>query len=371
MLFKSAPRFWEKVSFSQSPIQALLGRTISVLLLPLSWIYGLIVWLKQSIIDSGIATLFKIHQPVPVPIIIVGNIRVGGTGKTPLVIALANELVQLGFKPGVISRGYQPNGGTKLSAPTAVGFDSDPISVGDEPVLMARRIHHGIPIWVYPKRKACIDALLQSHPEVNVIISDDGLQHAGLVRWSAREGGRDLELVVQDERGIGNGRLLPAGPLRESANRERDATITITDQPTSNQILSNPKQFQLKPAIHNAYPLNRPHETISFTQMLTRLVGLKIGALAAIGNPEKFFKALTKLGVHLEQSLGLADHAPIHQSDLEKLKTDVILITEKDAVKCLGIEDGRIWVVPMALHLPVEFTQWVQEVITRPNPYVK
>ena len=118
MLFKSAPRFWEKVSFSQSPVQALLGRTISLFLLPLSWIYGLIIWLKQSIIDSGIPTLFNIHQPVPVPIIIVGNIRVGGTGKTPLVIALANELVQLGFKPGVISRGYQPNGGGKLSAPT-------------------------------------------------------------------------------------------------------------------------------------------------------------------------------------------------------------------------------------------------------------
>jgi tetraacyldisaccharide 4'-kinase len=371
MLFKSAPRFWEKVSFSQSPIQALLGRTISLFLLPLSWIYGLIIWLKQSIIDSGIPTLFKIHQPVPVPIIIVGNIRVGGTGKTPLVIALANELVRRGIKPGVISRGYQPNGGAKLLAPTAVGFDSDPMSVGDEPVLMAKRINNYVPIWVYPKRKACMDALLQSNPEVNVIISDDGLQHAALVRWPAREGGRDLELVIEDERGIGNGRLLPAGPLRESANRERDATITIADKPANNQILSNPKQFQLKPVIDRAYPLNRPDEAISFTQMLTKLVGLKIGALAAIGNPEKFFKALTKLGVHLEQSFGLADHAPILKGDLEKLKTDVILITEKDAVKCLGIEDARIWVIPMGLHLPAEFTQWVQEVITRPNPHIK
>jgi tetraacyldisaccharide 4'-kinase len=130
------------------------------------------------IVDSGLLHTLGIYRAAPVPIIIVGNIRVGGTGKTPLVIALANELVERGFKPGVISRGYQPNTRSLLAQPTAVNRNGNPNEVGDEPVLMSQRIHDSVPIWVYRKRKACIDALLQAHSEVNVIISDDGLQHA-------------------------------------------------------------------------------------------------------------------------------------------------------------------------------------------------
>ena len=227
MLFKSAPRFWEKSSFAKEPIRSLIDRLISAILLPLAWVYGLLVWLKQILIDTGITQTLGMHRAAPVPLIIVGNIRVGGTGKTPLVIALANALFEAGYKPGIISRGYQPNGQSTLEAPQEVVQTSNPNTVGDEPVLMAQRTHYQIPIWVFPKRAQSINALLKAHPEVNVIISDDGLQHAGLVRWPAREGGRDLELVVEDERGIGNGRLLPAGPLRESAKRERDATISI------------------------------------------------------------------------------------------------------------------------------------------------
>ena len=371
MLFKSAPRFWEKSSFSQSPIRALVDRSISIGLLPLAWIYGLMVWIKQLIVDSGLLHTLAIYRAAPVPIIIVGNIRVGGTGKTPLVIALANALVERGFKPGVISRGYQPNTRSSLMQPTRVDRHSKPNQVGDEPVLMAQRIHDTVPIWVYRKRKACIDALLQSHPEVNVIISDDGLQHAALVRWPAREGGRDLELVVEDERGAGNGRLLPAGPLRESPRRERDATITISESPPQSEPFPSSRELHLSPTIDSAYPLHRPNEPITFTQMLSRLVGLKVGALAAIGNPKKFFDALTKLGVHIDQTLALPDHAPVHHNDLKQLAVDVILITEKDAVKCFDIEDPRIWVVPMRLEIPPVFSDWVQEVITRPNPYLK
>jgi tetraacyldisaccharide 4'-kinase len=371
MLFKTAPRFWEKPSFSQSPVRALGDRLISVVLLPLAWLYGLVVWIKQLIVDSGLLHTLGIYRAAPVPIIIVGNIRVGGTGKTPLVIALANEMVERGFRPGVISRGYQPNTRSSLTQPTPVDRHSKPNQVGDEPVLMAQRIHDCVPIWVYRKRKACIDALLHSHPEVNVIISDDGLQHAALVRWPAREGGRDLELVVEDERGDGNGRFLPAGPLRESAKRERDATITIGESPAQSGPFPNSRELHLSPRIDSAYPLHRPNEPITFTQMLSRLVGLKVAALAAIGNPKKFFDALTKLGVHLDQSLALPDHAPVHHNDLKSLAVDVILITEKDAVKCAGIEDPRIWVVPMRLEIPPVFSDWVQEVITRPNPYLK
>jgi len=318
MLFKSAPRFWEKSSYTQAPLSYLISMLISTTLLPFAWLYGLIVWLKQILIDTGITQTLGMHRAAPVPLIIVGNIRVGGTGKTPLVIALANALFEAGYKPGIISRGYQPNGQSTLEAPQEVVQTSNPNTVGDEPVLMAQRTHHQIPIWVFPKRAQSINALLKAHPEVNVIISDDGLQHAGLVRWPAREGGRDLELVIEDERGIGNGRLLPAGPLRESAKRERDATISIGASDELQNTLAAEKSFQLTPKIDSAYPLHRPNESQSFTELLT---------------------------------------------------ADFIFITEKDAVKCSAIEDHRIWVVPMHLPLSNELSSWVQEVIQRPDPY--
>jgi hypothetical protein len=117
MLFKSAPRFWEKSSFVKEPIRALIDRLISTALLPLAWLFGLLVWLKQILIDTGITQALGMHRAAPVPLIIVGNIRVGGTGKTPLVIALANALFEEGFRPGIISRGYQPNGQSTLEAP--------------------------------------------------------------------------------------------------------------------------------------------------------------------------------------------------------------------------------------------------------------
>ncbi len=369
MLFKSAPRFWEKSSFAKEPIRALIDRLISAILLPLAWLYGLTIWLKQILIDTGIAQTLGMHRAALVPLIIVGNIRVGGTGKTPFVIALANALFEEGYKPGIISRGYQPNGQSTLEAPQEVTQTSNPNTVGDEPVLMAQRIHQQIPIWVFPKREQSINALLKAHPEVNVIISDDGLQHAGLVRWPAREGGRDLELVVEDERGNGNGRLLPAGPLRESPRRERDATISIGTHTQIANALATEKSFQLTPEIDSVYPLHRPNESQSFPEFLTNLVGLKLAAIAAIGNPNKFFEALSRLGMHLEHTLSLPDHAPIKNTDIANIEADCIFITEKDAVKCATIVDQRIWVVPMHLPLPNELIRWVQEVIQRPNPY--
>ncbi|NBV72220.1 MAG: tetraacyldisaccharide 4'-kinase [Burkholderiaceae bacterium] len=369
MLFKSAPRFWEKSSFAKEPIRALIDRLISVILLPLAWLFGLMIWLKQILIDTGITQALGMHRAALVPLIIVGNIRVGGTGKTPLVIALANALFEEGYKPGIISRGYQPNGQSSLEAPQEVTQTSNPNTVGDEPVLMAQRIHQQIPIWVFPKRAQSINALLKAHPEVNIIISDDGLQHAGLVRWPARDGGRDLELVVEDERGNGNGRLLPAGPLRESSRRERDATISIGTHMQIANALATEKSFQLTPEIDSVYPLHRPNESQSFPEFLTNLVGLKLAAIAAIGNPNKFFEALSRLGMHLEHTLSLPDHAPIKNTDIANIEADCIFITEKDAVKCATIEDQRIWVVPMHLPLPNELIRWVQEVIQRPNPY--
>ena len=146
---------------------------------------------------------------------------------------------------------------------------------------------------------------------------------------------------------------------------------SIGESLRSNDLFASSHELYMSPTIDSAYPLHRPQESIPWTQLLSRLIGLKVGALAAIGNPKKFFDAVTKLGIHIDEALSLPDHAPVRGEDLRQLNVDLILITEKDAVKCAGIEDERIWVIPMRLEIPSEFSNWVEEVITRPNPYRK
>ena len=323
--FQKAPQFWER-----------RGPT-ALLLWPLSWIYSWILRIRKLIGDLGLSN----HQPAPVPIIIVGNIRVGGTGKTPIVIALAQRLSELGWKPGIISRGY----GSVQISPTQVHSDSDPMQVGDEPVLIAKRTHDQFPVWVFPKRQQSIKALLGHSPDVNVIISDDGLQHSGLSRWPAREGGRDIEFIVRDGRGEGNGFLLPAGPLRESGDRGRDATL-----------LGAP------------YQLINSGNTKTFSQINEQFSSAEITAIAALGNPQRFFTALQKQGITAKQ-LALPDHASYTPEFFSGIKAQCILITEKDAVKCAAISDERIWVVPMSLNLPDNLLDWLQSILQRPDPH--
>ena len=335
-LFRKAPQFWER-----------RGPT-SLLLWPLSWVYGLVLRLRKLIQDTGLVK----PKPAPVPIIIVGNIRVGGTGKTPIVIALAERLSQLGWKPGIISRGF---GSKTLSAPQQVRSDSDPGLVGDEPVLIAKRTHNQFPLWVFPKRKLSIRALLKHSPEVNVIISDDGLQHSGLPRWPAREGGRDIEFVVRDGRGEGNGFLLPAGPLREAANRGRDATLFT--EPTKGdksglleEYFVGRRAFTLLGSLETPYQLHHPDNTQILAQIAQQYLPDQISAVAALGNPQRFFAALQKQGIK-GKWIPLPDHASYTQDFFNGIQSKCILITEKDAVKCLRREaiasDSRLWVVPV------------------------
>ena len=354
--FRKAPKFWER-----------RGPT-SLLLWPLSWLYGLILRVRKLIYDTGLIKA----KPAPVPVIIVGNIRVGGTGKTPIVIALAERLQQLGWIPGIISRGY---GSSSQATPLQVSSNSDPAIVGDEPVLIAKRTHDQFPIWVFPKRQKSIQALLTHSPAVNVIISDDGLQHSGLARWPAREGGRDIEFVVRDGRGEGNRFLLPAGPLREPANRERDATL-FTGKPkdseskfgSQDEYFLGRRAFSLMGNLGNAYQLINPSNHQTLAQIADSYLPNKITAIAALGNPQRFFDDLLKQGI-AGKTIPLPDHATFTSEFFAKINAQCILITEKDAVKCTAITDERIWIVPMTLNLPDNLADWLQSILQRPDPY--
>ncbi|MBU3610957.1 tetraacyldisaccharide 4'-kinase [Polynucleobacter wuianus] len=352
-IFRKAPKFWER-----------RGPT-SLVLWPLSWLYGIALRIRRLIHDLDLSKI----KPAPVPIIIIGNIRVGGTGKTPIVIALAEQLSQLGWKPGIISRGY---GASSQIAPVQVKCSSDPSIVGDEPVLIAKRTSDQFPIWVFPKRQQSIKALLKHFPEVNVIISDDGLQHHGLIRWPAREGGRDVEFVVRDDRGEGNRFLLPAGPLREPATRERDATLfTGTPKNQKSGILDEyflgRRSFNLASCLGTPYQLINPSNTQSFEQITEQYLPKNIAAIAGLGNPKRFFDDLARHAVTGKQ-IPLPDHVAYTSEFFASIKAQCILITEKDAVKCTGISDERIWVVPMSLHLPDNLMEWLQSILQRPDP---
>jgi len=354
--FRKAPRFWER-----------RGPT-ALVLWPLAWLYGVVLRIGKLIFDLGDLGLSN-RQPASVPIIIVGNIRVGGTGKTPIVIALAQSLSQQGWRPGIISRGY----GSVQISPTQVHSNSDPMQVGDEPVLIAKRTHDQFPVWVFPKRRQSIAALLKHAPDVNVIISDDGLQHRGLSRWPAREGGRDIEFVVRDGRGEGNGFLLPAGPLRESADRGRDATL-FTE--SSNKLKSGladeyfmgRRAFTLLGTLSTPYQLINANQTQTLSHIAEQFSSDKIAIVAALGNPQRFFAALQKHGI-AGQEFALPDHASYSPEFFNGIKAQCILMTEKDAVKCADITDERIWVVPLSLNLPDNLVDWLQSILQRPDPH--
>ncbi len=348
--FTKAPQFWER----RGPI--------SLALWPLSWVYGQVNRALDLVNDLDLGN----RKQQQVPIIIVGNIRVGGTGKTPIVIALAERLAQMGWKPGIISRGY---GAVAGHYPIQVRANSNPVQVGDEPVLIAKRTRDQFPIWVHPKRSKSIHVLLKQDPSVNVIISDDGLQHRGLARWPAREGGRDIEFVVRDQRGEGNGFLLPAGPLRESATRERDATLFTGINSTGrvDEYFLGRRAFNLITQLGTPYQLINPSKTQSLKTIAENYLPNTITAVAAIGNPQRFFDDLLKHGI-AGKCIGLADHSSYSPEFFNTINTQCILITEKDAVKCASMTDERIWVVPMTLDIPNTLAEWMQSILQRPNP---
>ena len=272
------------------------------------------------------------------PVVVVGNIYVGGTGKTPVVIALVQALQERGWRPGVISRGY----GVKVGEQARSGRGNLAASeFGDEPALIARTTQ--APISVHPSRVLALKRLHKKYPDVNVVIADDGLQHLAL--------GRDLEIVVQDGRGTGNGRLLPAGPLREPASRLQSVDYLITNlsdgQTEAAPIATLAHQLSMRLAPARLTQLTTG-ESLDWPAWLAQHGKEPISAVAAIGQPDRFFSMLTAAGLVLEKTIALPDHDAYEHSPFTAHSSPFILITAKDAVKCERFNDPRLWVVHAA-----------------------
>jgi tetraacyldisaccharide 4'-kinase len=306
---------------------------LALALWPLSLLFRLLASLRLALFRAGVLKSARL----PVPVVVVGNIFIGGTGKTPLTIWLAEQLRAAGFRPGVISRGH---GGAE-GAPIEVSTASSAREVGDEPLLIAMRA--GCPVVVGRRRVEAGRRLLELHPEVDVLVADDGLQHYALQR--------DVEVVLFDGRGVGNGWTLPAGPLREPPSRRRD--VTVVNAPELTPALARAvggSPFQMRLAGGMAERLGDP----VVRQPLAAFRGKRIVAAAGIGNPGRFFAMLRAEGLAIEE-LPLPDHHDFLDDPFRALSADVILVTEKDAVKCRQLEninnDPRLWVVPVAAQI--------------------
>jgi len=365
---------------------------MSTALLPLAWLTALVVWWRN-----------RRARPLlqrRVPVVVVGNILVGGTGKTPVVLAVIEALQARGFTPGLISRGY---GAPPAPTPRHGVGRLDAALFGDEPALIAA--HTGVPVAVHRDRAHALQVLEQFYPGVDVVVSDDGLQHLALPR--------DLEIAVQDRRGCGNGRLLPAGPLREPARRLARVDFLITQAETAldgehaplstsqsanlaargelkrGSHLLEPKAAQtcggqapdarpgcctppkLPPTVVQSAMVLRPAvmqhlataSRMPFEDWLAHYADVTVAAVAGIGVPERFFQMLRSAGVRVEHAVGLADHDDFRHPPFDHLPAAPILITPKDAVKCAQLQDTRLWVV----HPKADFSNpaWLDVLVGR------
>ena len=317
-------RWLEQQWYQLSPIHILLG--------PFSFVFRIVSIGRRLGYRSG----FLKSDKLPVPVIVIGNITVGGTGKTPLTLRLAQQLIDHGWRPGIISRGY---GGSNIS-PQAVDADSDPAVVGDEPALVARR--KICPVWIGRDRAAAGRALLHAHPECNVILSDDGLQHYRLQR--------DVEVMVIDGiRKFGNGMLLPSGPLRESPSRlgSVDAVVLHGGGEAADA-------YSMKLQGNTFYNLLNPQ----ITAKVADFRNTDNHAMAGIAFPERFFDYLCDLGLKA-RSHPYPDHHPFVADDLNFRGAEAIFMTEKDAVKCAAFATEKCWVLRVDAHLPPSFIKFI------------
>ncbi len=297
------------------------------LLLPLSKLYEGVIKIRKNYYQKK----SKINGEFQVPIIVVGNITVGGTGKTPLTIWLANFLKEQGYKPGIVSRGY---GGKAFIYPQIVTAESDPAVVGDEPLLIVQ--HTQCPLIVDPDRVNAVRTLLKNN-SCDVVISDDGLQHYNLPR--------DLEILVIDgDRRFGNGLCLPAGPLREPISRCKEIDFVVTNG------LAQSGEFQMVLAPEKIVNIADPKNT----QSAGEFVGKIVHAVAGIGNPHRFFQSLRQMGMTVAEHV-FPDHYYFTPQDINYGADAIVIMTEKDAVKCRSFADARHWCLPVRAQIDHEF----------------
>lgn len=307
---------------------------------PLAW-----PWLPLAALFACVSALRRLafrhgwlrSERLDVPVLVVGNLVAGGSGKTPATLWLVDALRRRGFHPGILSRGY----GGSVTSPVVVTADSDPALVGDEPVLMARRA--GVPVFVGRDRAAAGRALRAAHPEVDVLVTDDGLQHYRLVR--------DVEIVVLDEALLGNRWLLPAGPLREPLARARRATLLLAHGDLSagtREAIGELPVFPMRLEPRGVYRLATP----AVREETRVLDGLRLRALAGIGRPQRFFDTLKQLGIQPCERKAFPDHHEFVAADLALNDCDALLMTEKDAIKCTAIAPPQTWVLPVEADIP-------------------
>ena len=330
---------WLRERFERRLLAGWYGPRPLLWAVPLAAVFWLLTALRRSLHRWRLLPVARLE----VPVLVVGNVTAGGTGKTPLVDWLAGALRARGFTPGIVARGY---GGSEPAVPVLVDADSDPTIVGDEPLLHARR---GVgPVCVGRDRVAAGRALLAARPQVDLLICDDGLQHLRL--------DRDAELLVVDgERGFGNGWLLPAGPLREPsapALARATAVVHTARGPAGACVM----ELQFEDPVQLSDGARRP---------LDGFRGAAVHAVAGIGNPERFFAALEARGLRIARH-PRPDHAPLALQDLEFRDGAPVLITEKDAVKLPRRAPAGIWCVAVnAAFAPLDAARLLEALLVR------
>ncbi len=305
---------------------------VAWVLWPASVLFGAIVSFRRLFFRLR---LFKSYS-AGIPVIVVGNLTAGGSGKTPLVLWIVELLKEHRWKPGIVSRGY----GGSATEPREASIASDPAEVGDEPILLARR--SGCPVWVAPDRVAACRLLRDQHPECDVIVTDDGLQYYALRR--------DVEICVVDARGFGNGFLQPAGPLREPPSRLRSVDAVVTHGAAGVQ------GFAMKLEGENLVRMTDAHDV----RAAKSFAGQKAHAVAGIGDPKRFFLQLARFGIKPVPH-PFADHHPFRAADLDFGDTAPVVMTEKDAVKCKRFAQAHYWVFPVSATLDPAFGRWLLE----------
>ena len=310
-----------------------------ILLWPVSVLFQALTKIRRAVQQSK-----QRPADLTTPLIVIGNISLGGTGKTPLLITLSQELQKQGFKPGIISRGYS---GRAPSYPLAVNSDSDVSQSGDEAFLIAQKT--GCPVYVDPDRSAALHALLL-HEDVDVVLSDDGLQHYKLYR--------DLEIVVVDgQRLFSNGFCMPAGPLRESMRRLNEVQHIVVNGEPAREIpqLARASKMQLEPRtlVNLVSGEKRPFAGAPFN------MGNKLQAVSALGNPQRFYTLLERLPYELE-TFSFPDHHSFTAADFKQQGIDdhqPVVMTEKDAVKCRQFAKNNFWYLSVEVKLESQFVE--------------